>query len=67
MAMFGAMRFTNAVFAEADDELPPGWLPHGTQRHGFDPGHEFGFVVFASGVANIRRRARRRKHRKRTR
>ncbi|HZM45887.1 MAG TPA: hypothetical protein VFC14_13710 [Burkholderiales bacterium] len=56
MAMFGAMRYTNAVFAEAEDELPSGWLPHGTQRHGFDPGTNSVSVVFASGVANVRRR-----------
>ena len=56
MAMFGAMRYTNAVFAEAEDELPPGWLPHNAQRHGFDPGTNSVSVVFASGVANIRRR-----------
>ena len=56
MAMFGAMRYTNAVFAEAEDELPPGWLPHGSERHGFDPGTNSVSVVFASGAANIRRR-----------
>jgi hypothetical protein len=59
MAMFGAMRYTNAVFAEAEDELPPGWLPHGTERHGFEPGTNSVSVVFASGVANVRRRGAR--------
>ena len=28
MAIFGAMRYTNAVFAEDEDGLPPGWQPH---------------------------------------
>ena len=36
MAMWGAMRFTNAVFGEDEDNLPDGWLPHGTERHGFE-------------------------------
>jgi hypothetical protein len=56
MAIFGAMRYTNAVFAEDEDNLPPGWLPHGTQRHGYAPGTNSVSVVFASGVTNVRRR-----------
>ena len=56
MAIFGAMRYTNAVFAEDEEGLPPGWLPHGTLRHGFDPGTNSVSVVFASGVTNVRRR-----------
>jgi hypothetical protein len=56
MAIFGAMRYTNAVFAEDEEGLPPGWQPHGTLRHGFAPGTNSVSVVFASGVTNVRRR-----------
>ena len=56
MAIFGAMRYTNAVFAEDEEGLPPGWLPHATARHGFAPGTNSVSVVFASGVTNVRRR-----------
>jgi hypothetical protein len=56
MAIFGAMRYTNAVFAEDEDNLPPGWQPHATQRHGFAPGTNSVSVAFASGVTNVRRR-----------
>lgn len=56
MAIFGAMRYTNVVFAEDEASLPEGWQPHGTQRHGFEPGTNSVSVFFASGVTNIRRR-----------
>lgn len=56
MAIYGAMRYTNAVFAEDEASLPEGWLPHGTQRHGYAPGTNSVSVMFASGVSNIRRR-----------
>jgi len=56
MAIFGAMRYTNAVFAEDEAGLPPGWQPHATQRHGFEPGTNSVSVVFACGVTNVRRR-----------
>jgi hypothetical protein len=56
MAIFGAMRYTNAVFAEDEASLPPGWLPHATERHGYEPGSNSVSVVFASGVTNVRRR-----------
>ena len=56
MAIFGAMRYTNAVFAEDEASLPEGWAPHATQRHGFEPGTNAVSVFFASGVSNIRRR-----------
>src|SRR5882672_8258210 len=56
MAIFGAMRYTNAVFAEDEDNLPPGWQTHATQRHGFEPGTNSVSVVFASGVTNVLRR-----------
>ncbi len=56
MAIFGAMRYTNAVFAEDEEGLPPGWQTHGEQRHGYAPGTNSVSVVFASGVTNVRRR-----------
>ena len=56
MAIFGAMRYTNAVFAEDEAALPPSWQPHSTTRHGFTPGTNSVSLVFASGVTNVRRR-----------
>jgi hypothetical protein len=56
MAMWGAMRYTNAVFAEDEENMPRGWLPHGTERHGFASGTNSVSLVFATGVTNIRRR-----------
>ena len=57
MAMFGAMRYTNAVFAEDEAGLPEGWQPHGTERHGFAAGSNSVSLVFANGVSNIKRRS----------
>lgn len=57
MANYGGMRYTNAVFAEDEDGLPAGWLPHGTARHGFAPGTNSISLAFASGATNIRRRS----------
>ena len=56
MAIFGAMRYTNAVFAEDEEGLPEGWQTHGQQRHGYAPGTNSVSVVFACGVTNVRRR-----------
>ncbi len=56
MAIFGAMRYTNAVFAEDEEGLPPGWQPHATERHGFAPGTNSVSLVFATGATNVRRR-----------
>jgi hypothetical protein len=56
MAMWGAMRYTNAVFGEDEDNLPKGWLPHATERHGFEAGSSSVSLVWATGVTNIRRR-----------
>jgi len=56
MAIFGAMRYTNAVFAEDETALPPGWRPHATERHGYAPGTNSVSLVFASGVSNVQRR-----------
>jgi hypothetical protein len=50
------MRYTNAVFAEDEDAMPSGWPSHSTERHGFAPGTNSISLVFANGVANIRRR-----------
>lgn len=56
MGIFGAMRYTNAVFAEDEEGLPPDWAPHGTERHGYGAGTDSVSVVFASGVTNVKRR-----------
>jgi hypothetical protein len=56
MAIWGAMRYTNVVFAEDEEGLPEGWQPHATERHGYEPGTNSVSVMFASGVTNIRRR-----------
>ena len=53
MAVFGIMRYTNAVFAEDEDGLPQGWLPHGTERHGFARGSNSISLVFSNGAVNI--------------
>lgn len=56
MANYGAMRSTNVVMAEDEEGLPPGWPPHGTERHGYALGTNSISLVFANGAANIRRR-----------
>jgi hypothetical protein len=56
MANYGGMRYTNVVFAEDETNLPAGWAPHGTERHGFAPGGSSISLAFANGVTNIRRR-----------
>jgi len=57
MAMYGAMRYTNAVFAEDEAGLPESWLPHGTERHGYARGTNSVSLVFANGATNIKRRS----------
>jgi hypothetical protein len=57
MAMWGAMRYTNAVFGEDEENMPDGWTPHGTDRHGFERGTNSVSLVYATGVTNIRRRS----------
>jgi hypothetical protein len=57
MANYGGMRYTNAVFAEDEEGLPTGWIAHGTERHGFEPGTNSISLAFASGATNIRRRS----------
>ena len=56
MANYGGLRYTNVVFAEDEANLPAGWAPHGTERHGFAPGESSISLAFANGAANIRRR-----------
>jgi hypothetical protein len=57
MAMWGAMRYTNAVFGEDEANYPDGWLPHGTERHSYELGSNSVSLFFATGVTNIRRRS----------
>jgi hypothetical protein len=59
MAVFGHMRFTNAVFAEDEDGLPAGWEPHSVDRHGYKRGTNCVSLFYASGAANIIRRGAR--------
>jgi len=56
MANYGGLRYTNVVFAEDEENLPTGWPPHGTERHGFAPGTNSISLAFANGATNIRRR-----------
>jgi hypothetical protein len=56
MGIFGAMRYTNAVFAEDEEGLPEAWLPHGSERHGFARGTSSVSLVHCSGVTNVKRR-----------
>ena len=56
MANYGGLRYTNVVFAEDEDNLPEGWTPHGTERHGFARGSNSISLAFANGATNIRRR-----------
>jgi hypothetical protein len=56
MAMFGGMRYTNAVFAEDEDGLPEGWDPHHAEY--FGRSREANTVSFSpvSSATNIMRR-----------
>jgi hypothetical protein len=56
MSPWGAMRFTNVVFAEDEEGLPAGWLPHGTERHGFAPGTNSISFFWSTGATNVLRR-----------
>jgi hypothetical protein len=56
MAIFGAMRYTNAVIAEAEALMPESWDPHGTEVHGFARGTNSVSVFVATGGNNIIRR-----------
>ena len=56
MAPWGNNRYNNIVFAEDEDGLPEGWLPHATERHGFAQGSNSVSLFFATGANNIIRR-----------
>jgi hypothetical protein len=56
MAMFGGMRYTNAVFAEDEAGLPKGWEPFNAEYMGYASGTNTVSVNVASGAANIIRR-----------
>ena len=56
MAAYGSMRFTNAVFAEADDALPESWLPIACD-FGCPAGRNSVTVFTAVGGVSMPRRA----------
>ena len=56
MAMFGGMRYTNAVFAEDEEGLPQGWEPFNAERFGLAAGTNSVSVNVCSGATNIIRR-----------
>jgi hypothetical protein len=56
MAMFGGMRYTNAVFAEDEEGLPPGWNPVSHDQFDAPRGHNAVTVYVATGASNILRR-----------
>lgn len=56
MAMFGGMRYTNAVFAEDEAGLPDGWDPVCTNQTGLAGGSNAVTVYVATGASNIMRR-----------
>ncbi len=56
MAMFGGMRYTNAVFAEDEDGLPPGWAPLSVERFSYPKGMNTVLFCTSNGAINILRR-----------
>jgi len=56
MANYGGMRYTNAVFAEDEDNLPADWPTHAMERHGFARETNSVSLLFSNGATNIRRR-----------
>lgn len=56
MAPWGALRYTNMVFAEDIDGLPEGWLTHNQERHGFGDYENSLSFFWATGATNILRR-----------
>lgn len=56
MAVWGAMRYNNVVFAEDEEGLPQGWPSHAAERHGYAPGTNSISLIFATGTSNIKRR-----------
>ena len=56
MAMFGGMRYTNAVFAEDEDVIPDGWSTVAEDHFGIARGSNAVTVFVATGASNIVRR-----------
>ena len=58
MAVFGGMRYTNAVFAEDEAGLPTDWKPFNEEYLGFERGANTVAVAVVSGASNILRRGK---------
>jgi hypothetical protein len=56
MSQFGGMRFTNAVFAEDEEGLPPGWEPLSVEYFGARRGEDSLALYPVSSATNITRR-----------
>jgi len=56
MAIFGGMRYTNAVFAEDEDGLPEGWRTVSEDRGGISRDVNSVTVYVGTGASNIVRR-----------
>ncbi len=56
MAIFGGMRYTNAVFAEDEDGLPEDWRTVSEDRGGISRGVNSVTVYVGTGASNIVRR-----------
>ena len=56
MAMFGGMRYTNAVFAEDEEGLPDGWSTVSADHLGVPAGANAVTVYVSTGASNILRR-----------
>jgi hypothetical protein len=52
MAIHGANRYTNIVFAEDEEGLPPGWKPLSVER-GYAPGKNVITVAAVEGTVNV--------------
>lgn len=58
IAAFGAMRFTNLVFAEDEAGLPPGWPTFNEEYLGYARGDNTVGLAVVSSASNILRRGR---------
>ena len=56
MSMYSGMRYTNAVFAEDEDGLPPGWSTVAQDSFGLAKGTNAVTVFIATGASNVVRR-----------
>ena len=56
MSQFGGMRYTNAVFAEDEEGLPPGWVPLSVEYFGVSRGANSLALYTVSSATNITRR-----------